>query len=127
MKKVLSSTDDAVLSDIKVALKYFGRRSLQKQWRTANVLLRYEPTYTTFSAAENIPVSEGEDSLIALILSDFKNLRQGGFQGADSERGVANVTESDQSETESDTVLNSADPPSASGQGDLLLDSVLTA
>ena len=125
LKKVLSSTDDAVLSDIEVALNYFGRRSLQKQGRTAHILLRYEPTYTTFSAAENIPVPEGEDSLIALILSDFKNLRQVGFEGSDSERDVANVIESDQSETESDEVLNSADPPSTSSRWDLSLDGVV--
>lgn len=124
LKKVLSSTDDAVLSDIEVALKYFGHRSLQKQERAAYILLRYEPTYTTFSAAKNIPIPEGEDSLIALILSDLKNLRQVGFEGSDSERDVANVTESDQSETESNEVLNSADPPSTSGRGDLSLDSV---
>ncbi|XP_028051955.1 uncharacterized protein LOC114256485 [Camellia sinensis] len=124
LKKVLSSTDDAVLSDIKVALKYFGRRSLQKQGRAAHILLRYEPTYTTFLAAENIPVPEGEDSLIALILSDFKNLRQVGFEGSDSERGVANITESDQYETEFDEVMNSADPPSTSGRGDLSLDGI---
>ncbi|KAF5931794.1 hypothetical protein HYC85_027965 [Camellia sinensis] len=124
LKKVLSSTDGAILSDIEAALKYFGRRSLQKQGRAAHILLHYEPTYTTFSAAENIPVPEGEDSLIAFILSDFKNLRQVGFEGSDSERGVANVTKSDQFEIESDAVLNSADPPSALGQGDLSLDGV---
>ncbi|KAF5933540.1 hypothetical protein HYC85_029711 [Camellia sinensis] len=106
LKKVLSSTDGAVLSDIEVALKYFGRRSLQQQGRAAHILLRYEPTYTTFSAAENIPVPEGEDSIIALILSDFKNLRQ------------------ISPKIESNVVLNSADPPSASGRGDLSLDSI---
>ena len=120
MKKVLSSTHDAILSDIRVALRYFGRRSLQKQGRAAHILLCYEPTYTTFSAAENIPIPKGEDSLIALILSDFKNLRQVGFEGSDSERNeVADIAESDQSETESEEVLDSADPPFTSGPGNL--------
>ncbi|GMP93774.1 hypothetical protein CsSME_00043478 [Camellia sinensis var. sinensis] len=124
LKKVLTSTDDAVLSEIKVALKYFGRPSLQKQGRVAHVLLRYEPTYTTFSAAENIPVPKGEEFLPALILTDFKNLRQVGLVGFDSERpGVVEVAESNQSETK-EAGLNSADPLSTSGREDLPLDDI---
>ncbi|GMP95012.1 hypothetical protein CsSME_00044235 [Camellia sinensis var. sinensis] len=120
LKKVLTSTNDAVLSEIK--------------GRVAHVLLRYDPTYMTFSAAENIPVSKGEEFLTALILTDFNNLRQVGLEGSDSERLEVNeVAESDQSETEVDEALqlafeeaglNSADPPSTSDQEDLPLDDI---
>ena len=113
LKKIRASTDDAVLSDIRVALSYFGRRSLHKQGRAAHVLLCYEPTYTTFSAAENIPIPEGEDFLVARIFSDFKNLRRVGFEGSDSDNTeVSHTAESDQSEAESEEVLDSADPRS---------------
>ncbi|GMQ09797.1 hypothetical protein CsSME_00053055 [Camellia sinensis var. sinensis] len=103
-KKFLTSTDGAVLSTITVALKYFGRPSLQRQGREAHVLLHYEPTYTTFSGAENIPIPK-----------------------------VAEVAKSDQSEAEVDEALklafeevdlNSADPPSTSGRGDLPFEDV---
>lgn len=134
LKKVLTSTDDAVLLKIKVALKYFGCPSLQKQGRAAHVLLRYQPTYTTFSAAENIPIPMGEEFLMSLILTDFKNLRQVGFKGSDSERAeVAEVVESGQSEVEVDEALklafeeaglNLANPPSTSGRGDLPFDDI---
>ncbi|GMP49963.1 hypothetical protein CsSME_00016765 [Camellia sinensis var. sinensis] len=137
LKKVLTSTDDAVLSKIKVALKYFGRLSLRKQGRVAHVLLRSKPTYSTFSAAENIPISKGEEFFTALILTDFQNLRQVGYEGSDSERAeVAEVAESDQSEAEVEEALklafeeaglNSADPPSTSGQGDLPFDNVFNS
>ncbi|GMP32323.1 hypothetical protein CsSME_00006132 [Camellia sinensis var. sinensis] len=122
LKKVLTSTDDAILSKIKTALK------------AAHVLLRYDPTYTTFSASENIPIPEGKEFLTALILTDFKNLRQIGCEGSDSERPeVADSAESDQSETEVDEALklafeeaglNSADPPSTSGREDRALDDI---
>ncbi|GMP44280.1 hypothetical protein CsSME_00013288 [Camellia sinensis var. sinensis] len=82
---VLTLIDDAVLSEIKTALKYFGRRSLQKQGRAAHVLPRYEPTYTTFSAMENILIPKSEEFLTTLTLTDFKNLRQVGCEGSDSE------------------------------------------
>ena len=85
MKKVLISTDDAILSKIMTTLKYFGQPSLQKQGRAAHAQLRYEPTYTTFSAAENIPIPEDEEFLIALILTNFRNLRQTGCEGSDPE------------------------------------------
>ncbi|GMP47361.1 hypothetical protein CsSME_00015131 [Camellia sinensis var. sinensis] len=134
LKKALTSTDDAVLSKIKVALRYFSRSSLQKQGRAAHVLLCYDPTYTTFSVAENIPVLKSEEFLTALILTDFKNLRQVSFEGSDSERPeVAEVAESDQSEIEVDEALklafkeaglNSADPPSTSGRENLALDDI---
>ncbi|GMP23807.1 hypothetical protein CsSME_00001277 [Camellia sinensis var. sinensis] len=134
LKKVLTSTDDAVLLEIKVALKYFGRPSLQKQGRAAHVLLRYKPTCTTFSAAENIPILKGEEFLTALILTDFKKLRQVGFEGSDLERPkVAEAAESDQFEAEVDETLKlafeeagigSVDPPSTSGQEDFPLDDI---
>ncbi|GMP99884.1 hypothetical protein CsSME_00047193 [Camellia sinensis var. sinensis] len=109
LKKVLTSTNDAVLSEIK--------------GRAAHVLLRYKPTYTTFSTAENIPVPKGEEFLTALILTDFKNLRQ---------VEVVEVVESDQSETEEEALqlafeeagLNSADPPSTSSRDDLPPDDI---
>ncbi|GMP41767.1 hypothetical protein CsSME_00011742 [Camellia sinensis var. sinensis] len=85
LKKVLISTDDAILAQIKTALQFFGRPNLQKQGRAAHILLRYEPTYTTFSAAENILIPRGEQHLTALIFLSFKGLRQIGFEASDSE------------------------------------------
>ncbi|XP_028120753.1 caldesmon-like [Camellia sinensis] len=138
LKKVLVSTDDAVLVEIKVALQYFGRPSLQKQGRVAHILLRYKPTYTTFSAAENIPVPRGEEFLTALILTNFKNLRQVGLDRSDSEQAeVAEevAEESNQSEAEVDEALklvfeeaglNSSNPPSTSGRGDVSFDDIFT-
>ncbi|GMP93610.1 hypothetical protein CsSME_00043366 [Camellia sinensis var. sinensis] len=113
LKKVLTSTDDAVLSEIKVTLRYFGRPSLQKQRRVAHVLLHYEPTFTTFSAAENIPVPKDEEFLTALILTDFKNLRQ-------SETKVDEALKLAFEEAG----LNSVDPLSTSGREDLPLDDI---
>ncbi|GMP76093.1 hypothetical protein CsSME_00032915 [Camellia sinensis var. sinensis] len=134
LKKVLTSTNNVVLSEIKVALRYFGWPSLQKEGRAAHVLLRYDPTYTTFSGAENILVPKGEEFLTALILTDFKNLRQVGLEGSNSERPkVAEVAEFDQSETEVDEALqlafeeaglNSVDPPSTLGREDLPLNDI---
>ena len=82
--------------------------------------------------ARNIPIPKGEEFLTALILTDFKNLRQVGFEGLDSERPeVAEATESNQSKTEVDEALKlayeeanlkSADPPSTSGREDRPLD-----
>ncbi|GMP48051.1 hypothetical protein CsSME_00015547 [Camellia sinensis var. sinensis] len=134
LKKVLISTDDAILSKIKTTLKYFGQPSLQKQGRAAHFLLYYEPTYITFSAAENIPISKGEEFLIALILTNFRNLRQISREGSDSERlEIVESAESDQSEIEvnealklafEEAGLNSADPPSTSGREDRPLDDI---
>ncbi|XP_028119848.1 uncharacterized protein LOC114317313 [Camellia sinensis] len=134
LKKVLTSTNNVVLSEIKVALRYFGWPSLQKEGRAAHALLRYDPTYTTFSGAENILVPKGEEFLTALILTDFKNLRQVGLEGSNSERPkVAEVAEFDQSETEVDEALqlafeeaglNSVDPPSTLGREDLPLNDI---
>ncbi|GMQ09847.1 hypothetical protein CsSME_00053087 [Camellia sinensis var. sinensis] len=44
LKKIQTSADDAVLVEIKTALKYFGRPNVQKQGRAAYILLWYEPT-----------------------------------------------------------------------------------
>ena len=83
MKRVLTSADDAVLSDIKTALKYFGRPNVQKQGRAAHILLRYEPTYTTFSATDNISIPIGEQHHTTLIFPSFKSLRQIGLETSD--------------------------------------------
>ncbi|GMP47030.1 hypothetical protein CsSME_00014968 [Camellia sinensis var. sinensis] len=134
LKKILTSTDDAVLLEIKTALKYFGRRSLQKQGKAAHVLLCYELTYTTFSAAENISISKGEKFFTALILTDFRNLRQVGCEGVDLERPeVAEAEESEETKTEvnealtlafEEVGLSSADPPSTLGREDRSLDDI---
>ena len=84
MKKILVSTDDAVLAQVATALRYFGRPNLQKQGRAAHILLRYEPTYITFSAADNIPIPSGDQQLAALIFPSFKSLRQVGLEASDS-------------------------------------------
>ncbi|GMP68674.1 hypothetical protein CsSME_00028216 [Camellia sinensis var. sinensis] len=39
LKKILVSTDDAVLAQVATALGYFGRPNLQKQGRAAHILL----------------------------------------------------------------------------------------
>ncbi|XP_028065925.1 putative proline-rich receptor-like protein kinase PERK6 [Camellia sinensis] len=129
LKKVSIPTNDAVLSEIKVALKYFGRPSLQKQGRTAHILLKYELTYTTFSAAENILIPRGEEFPTALILTNFRNLRQIGVEGSDSKRAEVEVAEeSVQSEAEVDEALkvafeeaslNSANSLSTLGRGEV--------
>lgn len=93
MKKILISADDAVLAEIKTALKYFGRPNVQKQGRVAHILLRYEPTYTTFSAADDILIPNGEQHISALIFPSFKTLRQIGFEASDSEQDVEPVVE----------------------------------
>ncbi|XP_028056221.1 uncharacterized protein LOC114260333 [Camellia sinensis] len=93
LKKVSISTNDAVLSEIKVVLKYFGHPSRQKQGRAARILLQYEPTYTTFSTAENILIPRGEEFPTALILTNFRNLRQIGVERSDSKRAEVEVAE----------------------------------
>lgn len=93
LKKVSTSTDDVILSEIKIGLKYFGRPSLQKQGRAAHILLKYEPTYTTFSTAENIPIPRGEEFPMALILTNFRNLHQISLEGSKSERAEVEVAE----------------------------------
>ncbi|XP_028070296.1 aluminum-activated malate transporter 10-like [Camellia sinensis] len=92
-KKVLTSADDAVLAEIKTALKYFGRPNVQKQSRAAHILLWYEPTYTTFSAADNIPIPTGEQHHTALVFPNFKSLRQIGLKTPDSEQNLEPVIE----------------------------------
>ncbi|KAF5951137.1 hypothetical protein HYC85_009081 [Camellia sinensis] len=62
LKKVLVSADDAVLAQIKTVHQFFGHPNLQNQGRAAHILLRYEPTYSTFSAADNILIPKGEQS-----------------------------------------------------------------
>ena len=89
MKKILVSTDDVVLAQVATALGYFGCPNLQKQGRAAHILLRYEPTYTTFPAADNIPIPTGDQYLAALIIPSFKSLRQVGFEASDLGQDVA--------------------------------------
>ena len=71
LKRILTSADDVVLAEIKTALKNFGRLNVQKQGRATYILQRYEPTYTTFSAADDIPIPTGEQHLTALVLPSF--------------------------------------------------------
>ncbi|XP_028072599.1 uncharacterized protein LOC114274822 isoform X2 [Camellia sinensis] len=113
LKKVLVSTDDAVLAEIKIALQFFGCPSLQKQEKAAHILLRYKPTYATFSAADNILISRGEEHLTTLIFPNLKNLRQIGLEASDSEQVEEQVAEAvteepNQSETKVDEALNLA-------------------
>ncbi|THF95462.1 hypothetical protein TEA_007724 [Camellia sinensis var. sinensis] len=49
-----------------------------------HVLLRYNPTYSTFSAADHIPIPRGEQHLTTLIFPNFKSLRDIGVEGSDS-------------------------------------------
>ncbi|KAF5933049.1 hypothetical protein HYC85_029220 [Camellia sinensis] len=93
LKKILVFADDAVFSQIATALGYFGRPNLQKQGRAAYILLRYEPTYTTFSAADNIPIPSGDQQLAALIFPSFKSLRQVGLKASNSGQDVEPVVE----------------------------------
>lgn len=52
-------------------------------------------------------------------------MRRVGFEGSDSDNTeVSHTAESDQSEAESEEVLDSADPPSTSGRGNLFVDDV---
>ncbi|GMP68384.1 hypothetical protein CsSME_00028015 [Camellia sinensis var. sinensis] len=84
LKKILLSTDDAVLEEIKSALRYFGRPNVQKQGRATHILLRYEPTYTTFLATDGIPIPSSDQHLSALLFPNFKSLRQIGLEDLDS-------------------------------------------
>ncbi|GMP83226.1 hypothetical protein CsSME_00037215 [Camellia sinensis var. sinensis] len=136
LKRVLVSDDDVVLVEIKTALQFISRPNLQKQGRVAHILLRYEPTYTTFSAADNIPILRGDNHLTTLIFPSFKNLRQIGLETSDSEhvekqadepiaedpdRLAAKVDEVINSAFE-EAKLNSSDPPSTLGRGDTFED-----
>lgn len=49
-----------------------------------HVLLNYYPTYSTFTAADNILVPSGERQLIALIFPSFKSLRDISAEGSDA-------------------------------------------
>ncbi|GMP73308.1 hypothetical protein CsSME_00031097 [Camellia sinensis var. sinensis] len=123
LKRVLVSDDDVVLAEIKIVLQFVGRPNLQEQWRAAHILLRYKPTYTTFSAADNISIL-------------FKILRQIGLETSDSEHVEEQTVEPiaeglDQLAAEVDEAINSAfeeaglnlfDPPSTSGRGDAFKD-----
>ena len=91
MKKVLASAEHTVLADIKTALQFVGRPNLQKQGRAAHILLRYAPSYTTFSAADHIPVPRGEDHLTALIFHSFKHMKEIGLEASDSEHAKEQV------------------------------------
>ena len=93
LKKILPSTDDAVLEEIKSALRYFGRPNVQKQGRAAHILLRYEPTYTTFSAADGIPIPSGDQHISALLFPSFKSLRQIGLEDSDLVEDAESVVE----------------------------------
>ncbi|XP_028072598.1 uncharacterized protein LOC114274822 isoform X1 [Camellia sinensis] len=140
LKKVLVSADDAVLAEIKIALQFFGHPSRQKQGRAAHILLRYEPTYAPFSAADNIPIPRGEEHLTTLIFPNLKNLRQTGLEAFDSEQVEEQVAEAvteepNQSEAEvneainlafEETRLNSSNPPSTSGRGDVSFEDIFT-
>ncbi|GMP47775.1 hypothetical protein CsSME_00015359 [Camellia sinensis var. sinensis] len=140
LKKVLVSADDAVLAEIKIALQFFGRPSRQKQERAAHILLRYEPTYATFSAADNILIPRGEEHLTTLIFPNLKNLRQIGLEASDSEQMEEQVAEAvteepNQSEAEvnealnlafEETRLNSSNPPYTSSRGDVSFEDIFT-
>ncbi|GMP49010.1 hypothetical protein CsSME_00016152 [Camellia sinensis var. sinensis] len=136
LKRVLVSDDDVVLAEIKTALQFVGRPDLQKQRRAVHILLRYEPTYTTFSAADNISIARGDNRLTALIFPSFKNLRQIGLESPDSKHMEEQVAEPiaedpDRLAAEVDKAINSAfeeaglnssDPPSITGRGDAFED-----
>ncbi|XP_028072755.1 uncharacterized protein LOC114274969 [Camellia sinensis] len=137
LKKILISVDDAVLLEIRTALKFFGLPNIQKQGRAAHILLRYETTYITFSAAENILIPSDEQRFTALVFPRFKNLRQIGFEASDLEQDIepaveviAEPTKEFAVEAEKvDEALNSAfeaaglnqsNSPSISGRGNFL-------
>ncbi|GMP76120.1 hypothetical protein CsSME_00032933 [Camellia sinensis var. sinensis] len=140
LKRALVSDDDAVLAEIKTALQFVDRPNLQKQGRATHILLWYEPTYTTFSATDNIPILRGDNHLTALIFPSFKNLRQIGLETSDSEHReeqaakpiaedpgqlAAKVDEALNSAFE-EVGLNSSDPPSTSGRGDASFEDIFT-
>ncbi|CAL5359294.1 unnamed protein product [Camellia sinensis] len=141
LKKVLISADDAVLKQIKTALQFFGRPNLQKQWKAAYVLLRYEPTYATFSTANHIPIPKGEHQLTVLIFPNFKCLRDIGLEVSNSklvteqvaeqvveQPNQSNLNRSESLNGEVDAILNLAfeeadfNLPSTSGRVDTLLE-----
>lgn len=93
MKKILPSTDGAVLEEIKSALRYFGHPNVQKQGRAAHILLQYEPTYTTFLAAEGIPIPSDDQQLSTLIFPSFKSLRQIDLEDSNSKAEAEPVVE----------------------------------
>ncbi|GMP92442.1 hypothetical protein CsSME_00042665 [Camellia sinensis var. sinensis] len=142
LKKVFVSTDDAVLAKIKTALQFFGRPNLQKQGRAAHILLRYEPTYATFSAADNISIPRAEQQFTALIFPSFKNLRHIGLEASDSEQAEEQVIEEVTEQPNQSTLeaevdealnlafeeagLNQSDPPSTSGRGDASFEDIFT-
>ena len=98
------------------------------------------PTYTTFSAADHIPISRGEDHLTALIFPSFKILRQIGLEASDSKHVEEQAAEPvakdpNQLEAKVDKALNSAfeearlnsfDLSSTSGQGDVSFKDIFT-
>ncbi|CAL5435844.1 unnamed protein product [Camellia sinensis] len=141
LKKVLISADDAVLKQIKTALQFFGRPNLQKQWKAAYVLLRYEPTYATFWTANHIPIPKGEHQLTVLIFPNFKCLRDIGLEVSNSklvteqvaeqvveQPNQSNLNRSESLKGEVDAILNLAfeeadfNLPSTSGRVDTLLE-----
>ncbi|XP_028058963.1 uncharacterized protein LOC114262766 [Camellia sinensis] len=143
LKKVMVSANDAVLAEIKIALQFFGCPNLQKQGRSAHILLRYEPTYAIFSAANNIPISRGKQQLMTFIFPNFKNLRQIGLKASDLQQVEDQVAEEvvkqpNQPILEAEEVdealnlafeeadLNRSNPPSTSGRGDVSFEDIFT-
>lgn len=106
----------------------------------AHILLRYTPSYATFSAIDHIPIPRGEDHFTNLIFPSFKNIKDVGLETSDSEHEreqaadpvaedlnqlEAEVDESLNSAFE-ETGLNSSDPWSTSGQGDVSFEDIFT-
>ncbi|GMP81736.1 hypothetical protein CsSME_00036349 [Camellia sinensis var. sinensis] len=88
LKRALTSADEAILEQVETVLNYKGCANLQGQERTAYILLRYDPTYSTFSVADNIPMPAHEWQLTALMFPGYKNLRDIGIEGFDASEEI---------------------------------------
>ncbi|KAL7161642.1 hypothetical protein ACSBR2_042168 [Camellia fascicularis] len=61
LKNSLTFGDEAVLDQVKATLEYDGRSNLQGQGRVVHILLRYNPSYSTFTVVDHISIPRGEE------------------------------------------------------------------
>ncbi|GMP97479.1 hypothetical protein CsSME_00045715 [Camellia sinensis var. sinensis] len=76
LKKCLSSRNEAILDQIKAVLDFVSHPNLHRQGCTNHILLKYDPSCSTFTAANHIPTPRGEQQLMALVFPSFLNFRK---------------------------------------------------
>lgn len=84
------------------------------------MLLKYDPTYSTFLVADHIPIPRCERHLTTLIFLSFKSLRDIGLEGSASDDQGGEVVSDDQGSEVGDQIAEQPSQSNSDGSEDRL-------